>query len=203
MNTPDQCQIIDFWFGDLADSASIIAGRQAGLWWGKSETTDDAIRERFGPVVEAAAAGALDAWAGSAESRLALILVTDQFTRTIGRGTPAAFALDAQARALCIDGIEQGHDQALRPIQRVFFYLPLEHSENLDHQRWCVDLMKALAREADDPADRKTFEGYVDFAEAHLRIIERFARFPHRNAILGRDSTPEEIEFLKQPGSSF
>ncbi|PKL96603.1 MAG: DUF924 domain-containing protein [Gammaproteobacteria bacterium HGW-Gammaproteobacteria-8] len=196
-------QVIDFWFGDLADSASIIAGRQAGLWWGKAEASDALIRDRFGPLVEAAATGALDGWAESAEGRLGLILVTDQFTRTIGRGTPAAFALDPQALALCINGIEQGHDQALLPIQRVFFYLPLEHSEDLDHQRWCVDLMKALAREADDLADRTTFEGYVDFAEAHLRIIERFGRFPHRNAILGRASTPEETEFLQQPGSSF
>jgi uncharacterized protein (DUF924 family) len=173
------------------------------LWWGKSDATDALIRDRFGPLLAAADAGSLDNWTESADGRLALILVTDQFTRTIGRGTPAAFALDAQARTLCRAGIEQGHDQALLPIQRVFFYLPLEHSEHLDHQRWCVDLMKALVREAEEPADRTTFEGYVDFAEAHLRIIERFARFPHRNAILGRDSTREEIEFLQQPGSSF
>lgn len=203
MNTANHDEVLEFWFGDLTDSAATIAGRQSALWWGKADATDAVIRDRFGPLLAAAAAGALDGWAASAEGRLGLILVTDQFTRTIGRDTPQAFALDPQARALSIEGIESGHDQALQPIQRVFFYLPLEHSENLDHQRWCVDLMKTLAREAADPAERKTFESYVDFAEAHLRIIARFGRFPHRNTILGRESTPEEIEFLKQPGSSF
>ena len=203
MSVTMQEQVIEFWFGSLADPAATIAGRQAGLWWGKAEATDTEIRERFGPLVEAASSGALDDWADTAAGRLALIVVTDQFTRVVGRDTPAAFALDPQARALCIAGIEQGHDRALRPIQRVFFYLPLEHSEDLDHQRWCVDLMRAMARDADDPADRRTFEGYVDYAKAHLRIIERFGRFPHRNAILGRDSTAEEREFLQQPGSSF
>lgn len=203
MNKANHKEVLEFWFGNLTEPATIISGRQYALWWGKADATDVLIHERFGPLVEAAGDGALDHWADSAEGRLALILVTDQFTRTIGRDTPQAFELDPQARALCTDGIEQGDDQALLPIQRLFFYLPLEHSENLDHQRWCVDLMKALAREADDPADRKTFDGYVDFAEAHLRIIARFGRFPHRNTILGRESTPEEIEFLKQPGSSF
>ncbi|HKL51978.1 MAG TPA: DUF924 family protein, partial [Wenzhouxiangellaceae bacterium] len=133
---------------------------------------------------------------------LALILLLDQFPRNIYRDTSAMFRFDDQARALCVEGVETGIDARLRPIQRVFFYLPLEHAESIDDQAWCVDLMRGLVHEV--PEDQKqVFEGFVDFAEAHRRIIDRFARFPHRNAILGRESTEEEVEFLKQPGSSF
>jgi uncharacterized protein (DUF924 family) len=163
---------------------------------------DDEIQARFESLLQSAAEGELDAWSTTPRGRLALILLTDQFPRNMYRDTPGMYDYDAQARALCIDGLQRGDDRELRPIERVFFCLPLEHSENLDHQAWCVDLMRTLAREA--PAEwQGTFEEFVDYAEAHCRIIDRFGRFPHRNAILGRRSSAEEREFLKQPGSSF
>jgi len=196
--------ILEFWFGQgyagLDDST--IAGRQSGLWWGKDEAVDRDMAERFGALVNDAGAGKLDAWKAAPDGRLALILLTDQFPRNIHRGTPAMFGLDALARQLCTAGLEAGVDARLRPIQRVFFYLPLEHSENAGDQARCVELMTGLAGDAPEE-QRRTFEGFIDFALAHKRIVDRFGRFPHRNAILGRDSTAAEIEFLKQPGSSF
>ena len=197
-------RIIDFWFGEDVGrrSASEIAGAMSGLWWGKDPETDREMRERFEPLVQAAGNGRLDDWKGTPEGWLALILLTDQFPRNIYRDTPKMFRFDDVARELCIEGIEAGIDARLEPIQRVFFYMPLEHSENADDQSWCVDLMHGLARAAED-SDRKTFDGFVEFAEAHRRIIDRFGRFPHRNAILGRDSSEEELEFLREPGSSF
>lgn len=199
MNT--NSEILDYWFGSNDDDAR-VAAENAGLWWKKNPSVDAEIRQNFEPQVQAAGRGQLDDWAESSEGRLALILLTDQFPRNIYRDTPHAFQFDAKARELCIDGLERGMASSLRPIQRVFFYLPLEHSEDADHQTWCVDLMRALARRV--PEEWKTtFEGFVDYAEAHQRIIDRFGRFPHRNAILGRESTDEELEFLRQPGSSF
>lgn len=200
----DHAAILEFWFGeaftDLDDAT--VAGGQSGLWWGKSESTDTEIRQRFEPLVQAAGAGKLDEWKASPAGWLALILLLDQFPRNIYRDTPAMFKFDDQARTLCVGGVETGIDAPLRPIQKVFFYLPLEHSESADDQAWCVDLMRGLVREVPEN-QRKVFEGFVDYAEAHKRIIDRFGRFPHRNAILGRESSAEEVEFLKQPGSAF
>ena len=197
----DMHSVIDYWFGDGENDAE-VASNQAALWWKKDPDVDAEIRQNFESLVNSAGQGRLDEWGERPEGRLALILLTDQFPRNIYRDTPRAFEFDGKARDLCIEGLERGMAAPLRPIQRVFFYLPLEHSENADHQAWCVDLMRALAREA--PEDWKpTFEGFVEYAEAHQRIIDRFGRFPHRNAILGRESTDEELEFLEQPGSSF
>lgn len=194
--------ILEFWFGPLNADDSTIAGRQSGLWWGKNEQTDIDIRKRFEPQVQAAGAGKLDEWKASPEGWLALILLLDQFPRNIYRDTPDMYRFDHRAQALCVEGLEAGIDTNLRLIQRMFFYLPLEHSESADDQAKCVDLMRGLVREA--PEDHKAvFENFVGFAEAHQKIVDRFARFPHRNAILGRASTEEEIKFLKQPGSSF
>jgi len=200
----DANEILSFWFGeDFSDrDDSTIAGQQSKLWWGKDAGIDTEIRVRFESLVQAAGAGELGDWKQRPEGWLALILLTDQFTRNIYRDTPAMFEFDPIARALCIEGLDSEIDSALRPIQRVFFYLPLEHSEGAEHQAWCVDLMHGLAREAPE-SQRNTFENFVDYARAHQRIVDRFGRFPHRNAVLGRRSTVEEIEFLKQPGSSF
>ncbi len=196
--------ILEFWFGEdfaeLDDAA--IAGRQSGLWWGKNKSTDTEIRQRFEPLVQAAGAGKLDGRKASPAGRLALILLLDQFPRNIYRDTPAMFEFDDKARALCVEGTESGVDARLRLIERVFFYLPLEHSESADDQARCVDLMQGLVQEAPQ-AQTKVFENFVGYAEAHKRIIDRFERFPHRNQILGRDSSAAEIEFLEQPGSSF
>lgn len=194
--------LLDFWFGDDADDAT-RAKRQAPLWWGKSSETDALIASRFGVLAEAAATGALAHWAEVPVGRLALILLLDQLPRNIHRATPGAFAQDPLARDLCLKGLSLGADKALSPLARVFFYLPLEHAESHEQQVRSVTLFEALAAEQAGGPAQATFAGFADFARRHQLIIERFGRFPHRNAILGRTSTPEEAEFLQQPGSGF
>lgn len=175
------------------------------LWWGKDEQTDADLRERFGSTLAAARRGELDGWAATARGRLALILVLDQLSRNIHRGSPEAFVGDPLARALTHAGLELGHDRELTPIERVFFYLPLEHSEDLAEQDQCVALFRGLAAEvaAVDPEQGERFAYYTTFADRHREIVARFGRFPHRNAVLGRASTAEELAFLTEPGSSF
>ena len=194
--------LLDFWFGDDSGDAP-RAARQAPLWWGKSSETDALLAHRFGELAQAAAEGDLAHWAEVPVGRLALILLLDQLPRNIHRDTPAAFAQDAKARDLCLRGLSLGADKALSPLARVFFYLPLEHAESREQQARSVALFEALAdEEAAGPA-QSTFAGFADFARRHQVIIERFGRFPHRNAILGRASTEEEAAFLLQPGSGF
>jgi len=193
--------ILGFWFGDAADDTAAAAS-QAGLWWGKNDEADRQIGERFEAMLQQAAAGELDAWKQTPQGRLALILLLDQFPRNIYRGTPQAFAYDARARQLTLEGLESGDDKALRPIERVFFYLPLEHAEDLSLQQRCVALFEQLQSSLPEEV-AKVFGGFTDFAHKHLVIIERFGRFPHRNDTLGRESTAEEIAFLATPNSSF
>lgn len=194
--------LIDFWFGDDADDGP-RAARQAPLWWGKSDETDALLAQRFGELAADAAANKLERWAEVPAGRLALILLLDQLPRNIHRATPAAFAQDGKARALCLKGLSLGADRGLSPLARVFFYLPLEHAESREQQARSVALFEALAAEQANTPASATFAGFADFARRHQVIIERFGRFPHRNAILGRESTPEEVEFLRQPGSGF
>lgn len=207
-STETAASIRRFWFGaDLdADGGerddAAVAAAQSPMWWRKAPETDRAIRERFATALARAAAGELDTWAATPRGRLALILLTDQFPRNIHRDTAQAFAYDGLARAWCVDGLAQGADRTLRPIERVFFYLPLEHSESLADQERAVALFRALAEQA-DAASRATFDGYLDYAERHRDIIARFGRFPHRNRLLGRPSTEAETAFLREPGSSF
>ena len=194
--------LLALWFGDEADDA-IRATRQAPLWWGKSSETDALLAKQFGAQAEAAANGELADWADLPSGRLALILLLDQLPRNIHRGTPAAFAQDPQARDLCLKGLSIGADKSLSPLEQVFFYLPLEHAESREQQTRSVALFEALAAEQAGTSAQATFAGFADFARRHQVIIERFGRFPHRNDILGRTSTPEEAAFLQQPGSGF
>jgi uncharacterized protein (DUF924 family) len=194
--------LLDLWFGDEADDA-IRAKRQTPLWWGKNSETDALLTNRFGELAQAAAEGSLAHWADIPSGRLALILLLDQLPRNIHRGTPAAFVQDQLARDLCLKGLVLGADNALSPLERVFFYLPLEHAESREQQARSVALFEALAAEQTGTPAQATFAGFADFARRHQVIIERFGRFPHRNDILGRTSTPEEAEFLQQPGSGF
>lgn len=196
-----QDSILRFWFGESSDDAEVAAA-QASLWWSKDQAADAEIRRRFEPLVVAAGNGRLDRWRASIRGRLALVLVTDQLPRNIYRGTPGAFSLDAIARGLCLECLADRSDRALRPIERVFLYLPLEHSESLADQERCVALFEKLAAEV-EPRLTPLFEGYLDYALRHRTIVERFGRFPHRNQILGRPSTPAELAFLEEPGSSF
>lgn len=201
--TPDS--VLRFWFGrplDADTDSAAVSAQQSPLWWKKDPATDAAIRTRFAAWTTRAASGALDGWARTPEGRLALIVLTDQFPRNMYRNTPQAFAFDTLARRWCLQGLQRGDDQALPPIARVFFYLPLEHAETEADQAHAVALYQALAR-AVPPADTAQFLGTLDFAQRHQAIVARFGRFPHRNAILGRTSTPEELAFLAQPGSSF
>lgn len=196
--------IHSFWFGENFDRLddSAVAERQAKLWWGKDAQIDADMRERFAPLLEQAASGHRDEWAATGAGLLSLVLLTDQFSRNIHRGSPQAFAADPFARGWAHQGLRSGWTARLRPIEQVFMLLPFEHSEDLAEQALAVREFEALAKGASEPA-RKRMQGYADYARRHHDIIARFGRFPHRNAVLGRASTPEEVEFLKQPGSSF
>lgn len=202
MDTPDT--IHAFWFGASADrdADTDIIARQSALWWKKRPEVDAEIARRFAPLVGRAAAGELDDWLGSARGRLALILLTDQFPRNIWRGQAASFAFDVLALRWAKEAIERGVDLDLRPIERVFLYLPLEHSEEIADQREALRLFDELAAGVAAEA-RPAFADYLDYARRHLEIVERFGRFPHRNAALGRETSADEAEFLRQPGSGF
>ena len=194
-------ELLEFWFGDDPDDAA-VARQQADLWWGHAAATDEQLQQRFGKAASAAATEVLDHLVGSPRGRLALILLLDQLPRVIHRGTPDAFAQDAKARVVAAKGLDSGADKLLRPIERVFFYLPFEHSERLEDQDLSVDLFRSLLEEV--PAEhRETFAQYLDYAKRHRDVIARFDRFPHRNRILGRPSTAEELEYLGQPGAGF
>jgi uncharacterized protein (DUF924 family) len=181
---PGISEVLGFWF----------APERRKHWFEASEAFDAAVRRALGAWHEAAASGRLDHWRESAEGCLALCILLDQVPRNVFRGTPQAFASDAQARAVARHAVERGFDLAFADKdRRMFLYLPLEHSEELADQELCV----ALCRERiDDPE-------YLRYAERHREIVARFGRFPHRNAILGRPSTPEETAFLAEPFSSF
>jgi len=189
--------VLAFWFGPDADDAA-VARRQALLWWSGRPEDDAAIRDRFRDTHWAAVNGELDPWLREPPGRLALIIVADQFSRAMFRGTPQAFAHDALARQWVLDGLAAGDDAPLRPIQRVFYSLPLQHSESREHQQRSVAYLEALIEAT--PSLRPTLEGYLDYARRHRDIVERFGRFPHRNAVLGRATTPEEQAFLDGGG---
>jgi len=187
--------VLDFWFLPPDHPGH---GAYRPEWFRKDEAFDAAIRERFGAAVEAALSGPVSVDAPDADL-LATILLLDQFTRNIFRGTAQAFAGDPQALQIAESLVAAGRDKNLSPWQRWFAYLPFEHSESLLEQERSVALFSALAREMQHEA----FDSARDYALRHRAVIERFGRFPHRNAILGRESTAAEIEFLEQPGSSF
>lgn len=193
----DYQKILSYWFGDDPDDLAVIQ-RQSTLWFGKNEQVDRQIQQQFEPMIDSVVRDRIILPRDS----LAQIVLLDQFTRNIYRGELRAFAFDSIALQMVLEGLEREEDRQLRPVERVFYYLPLEHSEKLENQNRSVDLYQALADEVPDDW-QEAFDGFLDYAIRHQVIIERFGRFPHRNAILGRSSTPGEIEFLSQPGSSF
>lgn len=191
-------EVLSFWFGTIKDGFP-VTDRNA-LWWAGKPENDQLIVELFRRSVQLALKGELDHWAETPRGRLALIILLDQFTRTIYRGGADAFAGDAQALTLCQQGLEHGHDKALELVERVFFYMPLEHAEDIDVQHKSVFCFEQLVLET--PGEQKLLsEGWLDFAEQHFAQIERFGRFPHRNEALGRSSSPEELAFLLQANS--
>jgi uncharacterized protein (DUF924 family) len=193
MTDPRADEVLGFWFGAPTDPDR---GRARQRWFTKDAQFDAEIDRRFGSLVAEARAGGLTGWVAVARSALALLIVCDQFPRNLFRDRPEAFSLDVRALALAREMIAQRWDRRLLPVERWFVYLPLEHSESIDDQREAVRLFETLR---DDP----DAGGAYEWAVKHMQVIERFGRFPHRNATLGRESTPEEIEFLRQPGSGF
>jgi len=186
-------EVLEFWFGAPGSPGY---GEPREAWFKKDPAFDAEIVARFRPLWEQARAGAHADWADDARRCLALIIVCDQFPRNMFRGDPQAFATDPRALALAHHALDRGYDKTYARCELLFAYLPLEHSENVEDQRRCVALHTALA-------DHSAKADWIDFAVRHMRIVERFGRFPHRNAVLGRASTAEEIEFLTQQGSSF
>ena len=182
--------VLDFWFGA---PGSPEYGKSRSVWFKKSDAFDQEVRDRFLAVHEQAARGELTAWDDTPQSLLALIIVLDQFPRNMFRNDARAFATDALAQAAAQRMVERGWDRKLSAIERGFAYLPYEHAEDIAMQQRGVALFES------DPV----MADAAQWARKHHDIIARFGRFPHRNTVLGRSSTPEETEFLKQPGSSF
>ncbi|MDB5994842.1 MAG: hypothetical protein JWP42_1978 [Pseudomonas sp.] len=193
--------LLEWWFGHSESPHEVAAG-QGKLWFGKRDSQDLEALERFGDWVEQALAGGLTEWAQRPEGWLALVLLLDQLPRMIFRDSAKSFSGDLRAQALVAQGIAADFDRQLAPIQRVFIYLVFEHCENLAVQNEAVSRYIDLLVQQPE-GDQKLFADYLSYAEKHQRVIARFGRFPHRNAVLGRESTAEELAFLSQPGSRF
>ncbi len=185
--------VLAFWFGSEGEPGY---GEFKDQWFQKDEAFDREVTDRFGDLYEQAVAGELDAWREAAESCLALVIVLDQFPRNMFRGDARTHATDEQALEAAKYAIERALDRELPAFQRMFLYMPFMHAENVEDQRRSVELFEGLAAESGGPDVR-------EYAVGHREIVERFGRSPHRNAVLGRETTPEEAEFLTQPGSSF
>jgi len=192
----------EYWFGTAPLTVEALGQRMHHFWFEPGAGQDEEIRTRFGALVERAAAGELAGWADGPRRRLSLILLLDQFPRNIHRGTARAFEGDEQALALTLSGMQSGADGALEPAERLFFYMPLQHAENLEAQDEALAACRRLLAEVPDEL-HATFESTLRAAQQHHAIIERFGRFPHRNHALGRESTPEEAKWLSEGGASF
>lgn len=187
-------EVLDFWFGPTNEPGY---GRTRPVWFRKDPAFDASIADRFGALLEQALTEGMPSWRQRPQSALAEVIVLDQFTRNAFRDTPRAFAGDALALERARAMVASGQHVALLPVQRQFAYLPFEHSEDLADQAEALRLFEQLGRKEPPFAD------LLQWAQKHHDVVARFGRFPHRNAILGRDSTPEEAEFLQQPGSTF
>jgi uncharacterized protein (DUF924 family) len=190
--TATATDVLELWFSDDARKH----------WWSKNDAFDAEIRARFGALVDEAIDGKHEDWISSPETALALVIVLDQFTRNIFRGSARSFSGDPRARAIVNAAVDRGFDTKLSLERRMFLYMPLQHSENLADQKRSVELFTRWA-EAHDAKDQKEIENDLVYVRRHYEIIERFGRFPHRNAVLGRETTPEEKAFLAEPMSSF
>ena len=196
--------VFDFWFEPGPGQTADAPRRE---WFQKDDAFDSEISRRFGALIERALAGGLREWdAEGPRSQLARILVLDQFTRNVHRGTPLAFAGDPLALQAARRMVDAQQDLALPPLQRAFVYLPFEHAEDMAMQEQAVALYTRMENDGRDVSPAATvtgIAGMLDYAQRHREVIRRFGRFPHRNAILGRASTAEEQDYLRQPGSGF
>ena len=186
--------ILSFWFKEQELSGPKIDQRM-DIWFGEDPVFDHEIEKEYAADIENASEGRLDHWAHESRGRLALILLLDQFRRNIHRNTVESFAKDKAALKLCVEGAMDKMDKGLTPIQRVFFYMPLQRAESRKVQRKSVEIYNRLA-EAVSATNQETFQTIAQFAELHADIIEQFGRFPHRNQMLARQNTPEEDEYL-------
>jgi len=184
--------VLDFWFGAPTDP---LYGHTRKEWFRKDDVFDASILSRFATPMREALAGGHEAWRADARGALALVLLLDQFTRNAFRGTPQAFSGDARALEVAMAAVDRGQDLVLMPVERWFMYMPFQHAEDRAQQDRSVELFERLR---DDGLAEP-----LPWAEKHAAVVHRFGRFPHRNAILGRPSTPEEEAFLLEPGSSF
>ncbi|HCL52524.1 DUF924 domain-containing protein [Pseudomonas fulva] len=191
--------LLEWWFG-WGTSAQAVADEKSAQWFGKHH--DAEAQALFDELVDQALAGGLDEWQQSPQGWLGLLLLLDQLPRMIYRDTPRAFEGDRRAQVVALQGLQKDWDYQLLPIQRVFVLLVLEHAEVLDWQNMSVERYQVLLDEQPE-ANRRLFEGFLDYAQQHQRVIERFGRFPHRNLVLDRPSTSEEMDFLLEPGSRF
>lgn len=192
--------VLEFWFGPPDGPPLANAAR----WWAKDAEFDRKVKERFGSLLERGVRDELESWRTTPRGRLGLVVLFDQLSRNMFRGTARSFAQDARAREIAEQATSLGDSHTLRPMEAAFLLMPWMHAEDLVLQRRCIEGFRSLAG-AVSPGDpvHEALNGSLRFAELHAAIIERFGRFPHRNEILGRSSTDQEIEFLKQPNSSF
>lgn len=189
---PTSKDILDFWFQELEPKD----------WFDGGERVDRLVQERFQTTIEDVYEGRCQEWLETPPGRLAAVITLDQFPRNIYRRTPRSFSYDDKALTWTLEAVAQGIDEALEPLQRVFLYLPLEHSENMEDQDRSLERFAHIVT-CVKPEERPRYRDFLHYAWRHYEIIKRFGRYPHRNKVLGRDSTEQETRFLEQPGSSF
>lgn len=199
-------EILEFWFEDLDEDSLVTPESELNRkWFAKDSKLDKDIKSKFAGDVKKAAKGEYDSWIEDPRGRLALIIILDQFTRNVYRDTPEAFSNDLKALELALMSAKDEFDGRVYFVERIFYYLPMEHSESLEVQETSVNLFQKLYNEAQRYEDQNApYLKYVlDYAQRHLEVIKLFGRFPHRNKTLGRRSTSEEIEFLQDPNNWF
>lgn len=194
-------EILEFWFGTFPDAYSSDSTR-VDMWFKNGAQYDQEIFASFGSIYESAVQDELEHWLDMPRGKLALIILLDQFSRHINRGHSESFAQDIKAQEICIDGISAGDDFKLHPVERSFFYLPLEHAEDIERQELSVQAFAQLVQDVPEP-HQQPFKLSLDYAIRHHYVIEQFGRFPELNEILGRESTAEELEFMKNDEYSF
>lgn len=199
-NSPDPEQVLSFWFGKL--NAGMSSKETAARWYKKSPAFDEEVRSRFLGLYDAIVAGDREDWLSQPRSWVAYLIVLDQFSRNMFRDAPKMYAADAQAITALTKGLEDSFDKSLPEQMRLFSYMPLMHSEQIEDQERCISLSAECASSFVGPA-KEAAESVHEYAIAHHQIVAGWGRFPHRNSIVGRKSTPEELKFLETPGSSF
>lgn len=203
MAPPDRhAEVLEFWFGPAPEVTSAYLEPRTALWFGGAPETDAGIRARFGDLVAAAARGELAAWEADARRCLALVVLLDQLSLNLHRDDRRGFDQSAQAIPIALRALERGFDRQVTPPERMFFYMPLEHAEDLPLQRRSVACFQALLDEL-PPAERALMADFHRYAVLHLEVVERFGRFPDRNPFYARPDTPEEAEYMAQGGPPF